>query len=538
MSMVLTRSPLEPIGMNGAGMQKRRSARLSHDGAEDNEPPAKKSKANGAQTTTTVSTKDQDGDANALSKRRSRKAYDEKVDGFAFSKGGRKGKEGKQPAVRNSADEQTMPAALPPSGETAVNPPAPVAAPLPPRTEDSAPKAPPRKTRRRLPTTPDREPVRRSKRISTDGNPSLEAQASPFRPSHAKSHAKRDRSPSPDKARPVTVERKRKRVANGAEEEEKIMRIALPFADTPVIRRNREMRKSSADGLGGTRRSSSGMRGRRASSLIEEGKGNALPHAEVPTAEFYKHISADLTEPRRMRCLLSWCGQRALPDKPEAPKNASAASSLEFQALQAALVVQAELAQDLITKGTLSDWFSRDDEVVPAIPLRKKANPRNLANAAKVQELEGELERLKQDRADWEALVQSAVPPSPPIDGGAEDEQPLSPLHPELLDSPQRAILEELQAPSSRHQAPVEPAAIKDRLQHISANLEFTVDQFAHGVHALSVARETADRLSERTLADTADVLEHQEKARGNGVDAMDALRALGRVLNGSGRRK
>lgn len=61
----------------------------------------------------------------------------------------------------------------------------------------------------------------------------------------------------------------------------------------------------------------------------------ALPHPEVPTAEFYKHISAQLTEPTRMRCLLGWCGSRALPPKPDAPKESSKEANAEFQALQA-----------------------------------------------------------------------------------------------------------------------------------------------------------------------------------------------------------
>jgi len=47
-------------------------------------------------------------------------------------------------------------------------------------------------------------------------------------------------------------------------------KIALPFADTPIIKRNKELRKT----LNGSRRSSSGMRGRRASSLIESGASN------------------------------------------------------------------------------------------------------------------------------------------------------------------------------------------------------------------------------------------------------------------------
>lgn len=260
------------------------------------------------------------------------------------------------------------------------------------------------------------------------------------------------------------------------------MTISLAFADTPIIRRNREMRKASKDGH---RRSSAGMRGKRASSVIDEGRGHgrstifrpqvtsnvtplpaeasddsfppttsqstvhvksgpstfkpgasptsdladrrayeftrevlandlisntALPHSEVPVPEFFKHISADLTEPRRMRCLLGWCGTRCLPPKPDAPTSSTPAASLEFQALQAGMytldkasrpiadnptarVIQEELSLELVSNGTLSDWFSRDEASAPQIPTRKKANPRNIANGAKAEELERELGR-------------------------------------------------------------------------------------------------------------------------------------------------
>lgn len=43
----------------------------------------------------------------------------------------------------------------------------------------------------------------------------------------------------------------------------------------------------------------------------------ALPHREVRTADFYKHIADEgLPEPRRMRQLLIWCATRALGEKP------------------------------------------------------------------------------------------------------------------------------------------------------------------------------------------------------------------------------
>ncbi len=45
--------------------------------------------------------------------------------------------------------------------------------------------------------------------------------------------------------------------------------------------------------------------------------GAALPHDEVETTEFYKHIESEgLSEPRRMKQLLTWCGSRAMGEKP------------------------------------------------------------------------------------------------------------------------------------------------------------------------------------------------------------------------------
>lgn len=106
-------------------------------------------------------------------------------------------------------------------------------------------------------------------------------------------------------------------------------KITLPISDTPIINRNKEMRKK---GAGGRRSSLGGMRGRRASSLIEMGH-TALPHKEVQPEEFYKSIEAGLPEPRRMKQLLTWCGERALSKKPphgSADSNAIHGGMLSF----------------------------------------------------------------------------------------------------------------------------------------------------------------------------------------------------------------
>lgn len=102
-------------------------------------------------------------------------------------------------------------------------------------------------------------------------------------------------------------------------------KIALPFSDTPINNRNKEFRKKGGSGKGEGRRSSMSMRGRRASSLIESGH-SALPHREVDAAEFFKHIEAEgLSEPRRMKQLLTWCGERALSEKPRHGTSGAAA---------------------------------------------------------------------------------------------------------------------------------------------------------------------------------------------------------------------
>ncbi|KMU88288.1 hypothetical protein CIHG_06085 [Coccidioides immitis H538.4] len=60
-------------------------------------------------------------------------------------------------------------------------------------------------------------------------------------------------------------------------------KIALPFADTPVIQRNKEMRQERGRGK---RRSSFGMRGRRASSLIDSGASNG----KKPASSVYDRV--------------------------------------------------------------------------------------------------------------------------------------------------------------------------------------------------------------------------------------------------------
>ena len=121
------------------------------------------------------------------------------------------------------------------------------------------------------PTTKPEVVVRRSKRLSDehrrrDGSPqrkarrkeSEEGNIAPNRPVAEELHGRQD---------PSVVEH-----VQLAEEEHSATKISLPFADTPVIRRNKAFREGRSGK--GERRSSLGLRGRRASSLIDTGTSN------------------------------------------------------------------------------------------------------------------------------------------------------------------------------------------------------------------------------------------------------------------------
>jgi kinetochore protein Mis13/DSN1 len=85
-----------------------------------------------------------------------------------------------------------------------------------------------------------------------------------------------------------------------------------------------------------------------------------------------------------MKQLLTWCGSRALPEKPSGTvKNANA--------IMAARAIQQELIDDLASKPELSDWFSREETAPPTVV--KKPNPQNVKNQATLEEFEQEVKR-------------------------------------------------------------------------------------------------------------------------------------------------
>ncbi|KAI1327273.1 hypothetical protein F5Y16DRAFT_372523 [Xylariaceae sp. FL0255] len=401
----------------------------------------------------------------------------------------------------------------------------------PPLEHAPAP-SPKRTSRRRLSQisddADDPPPPTRPTRQKTRPTEKNAGKAPPKRAANGTSRRKKSavqEEPEPESvSTPMDVDR----ISSRVDEVMDTKKIALPFSDTPVINRNKEMRKKT-----GNRRSSLGMRGRRASSLIESGH-TAIPHREVDAADFYKHIEAEgLTEPRRMKQLLTWCAERSLSEKPPI-------GSSNSNAILGARAIQDQLLKDFAARSEFSDWFAREDDgpdVPKPPPAVVKPNPRNIEFDEKIVELEERIKRLKAEKKQWEALKKQTPPEMPQLFDD-NDTEPPNPLNQQVLPDASLLDSEEAKMLSSLQQKPVSAVAsdIQSRLQNIQSSLEFKIDRFADNVHKVEQRMNAAGRMADRVLSETAARLrerEEREKAGAGTKDMpmMEVLRSLGRIL-------
>jgi kinetochore protein Mis13/DSN1 len=164
--------------------------------------------------------------------------YEEERDGFIFSKAGA--------SRRRGANQSSDPPEAAPAKETRRKK---TPAPVPP-AEEPAPRR------------------RRSARLSGD-----KTQPEPAQPVASKTKKPRRDVPAKEATREGSPQWLPEQLAVGRKQNATKV-ISLPFADTPVIKRNKEMRAAQVRHSSGSRRSSSSLRGRRASSLIESGQSN------------------------------------------------------------------------------------------------------------------------------------------------------------------------------------------------------------------------------------------------------------------------
>ncbi|KAH7186563.1 Mis12-Mtw1 protein family-domain-containing protein [Fusarium oxysporum] len=297
--------------------------------------------------------------------------------------------------------------------------------------------------------------------------------------------------------------------------------IALPMSDTPIINRNKEMRKK---GCNSNRRSSLGNRGRRASSLIESGQ-TAIPHRAVNPADYYKHIEAEgLTEPRRMKQLLTWCGERALAGKPPH-------STPNSNAILGARAIQDQLLKDFAAGSEFSDWFSRED-ARPHVPVVLRPNPRNMELDEKLAQLEINIKRLQDEKKAWQA-IRKPPPEQPPLFSEGETGPIVLPDF-DLLDPYEGKIRGFLADETASFDAV--RSQTESKLRTIQSSLEFQVDQLVDNVHKLEQRVLVAGKEADKVLSVSALRLRQREKrekasAGTRDMPVIQVLRSLGNIL-------
>ncbi|KFA52025.1 hypothetical protein S40293_02966 [Stachybotrys chartarum IBT 40293] len=352
--------------------------------------------------------------------------------------------------------------------------------------------------------------TRRSARLSGDAG----AEAPHTNGAPPKQSRRRDKSPRPAEEEPPSPPQERSVES---------AKIALPMSDTPIINRNKEMRKKGNT----NRRSSLGSRGRRASSLIESGQ-SAIPHREVDTTHFFKHIEAEgLPEPRRMKQLLTWCGERALSEKPPL-------GTPNANAILGARAIQDQLLKDFASRSDFSDWFSRDDDTIPKAPVIQKPNPRNIELDEKMAILEQRIQRLQDEKKAWLA-IRKQPPEQQPVPLFAENESSEIKLPEFDLLDPDETRIRGFLADKSTNFASLR-SRTETRLRKLQASLEFQVDQLADNIHKIeqrvSVAGMEADRVLGRSALRLREREEREKRAAGTkDMPIMEVLRSLGNIL-------
>lgn len=433
MTTLVARQPLQTLSMSSSQRGPRRlSARLQEKG--DGHPDANGSgqAAARSQKSSSSNKKRKIGEFGSLlplprwvtrEADRDRKEYDEEDQGFVFTRA-----KSRRPRPSSGKPVSTVEARLieKENGQAPE-----VVVEEEDGGEAESKEQPARKRRQKMSfSTPNLKadrPVRRSKRLSDEVE---RRENSPQKTTRRNDESRvKGSEPGEEPKRPPDRHNTPRPRQADESEDHSATRITLPFADTPVIRRNKAMR----EGKGGKseRRSSLGSRGRRASSLIETGNSHgerlrpcggefsisdqgtpALPHNEVEIADFYKHIESEgLIEPRRMRQLLTWCATRAMAERadqsPHAhPEHEDQSARLAGQlspnlclskvtvlTVVTARVVQEELLEDFASRSEMCDWFDR--EIVPRhdAPLPERPNPKNVQNEMKIEELEGRIKR-------------------------------------------------------------------------------------------------------------------------------------------------
>ncbi|KAK6507299.1 hypothetical protein TWF481_005743 [Arthrobotrys musiformis] len=272
--------------------------------------------------------------------------------------------------------------------------------------------------------------------------------------------------------------------------------LTVPLAaieDTPLVRkRNKEMREAK-----GHRRSSLGLRGRRASSLSNG--FIAAPHPDVQPADFYKHLDPEMIETQRMQQLLAWCSKCALSEKRARGRDA------QSNARAAARVIEEDILADLTERKLNVNWWDAAEGTESAADVPKKPNPKNEDHKRKIEALERQLEELNCEKKAWSEICEKAPEkiPRPQKEGGMRPED----LNVAFLRPEEAAVIPKFKGSDKAI------GQIQDVMSKGRGSMEFKVDQFSHGMHKAQQYSLYAKGVTEKVLGKASSVLDVRQEA-------------------------
>ncbi|GEQ72876.1 hypothetical protein JCM33374_g6564 [Metschnikowia sp. JCM 33374] len=160
------------------------------------------------------------------------------------------------------------------------------------------------------------------------------------------------------------------------------------------------------------RRSSYSNRGKRVSSI---GNGFiAKPHQEVSEKDYYKLLDPSMSEPNRMRQLLSWCFRKTI----DTEKSKAAKATGDTQTADGiSKAIELELLDDLINGSISTSWYSLNDDtanntmdggLVPGKTI-VLPNPLNESNKESIEVFKNKLQTLRVEKEKLHNAYESNV---------------------------------------------------------------------------------------------------------------------------------
>lgn len=163
------------------------------------------------------------------------------------------------------------------------------------------------------------------------------------------------------------------------------------------------------------RRTSYYQRGKR---ILSIGNGfEGLPHDDVPTSEYYKLLSPQLPEPRRMRQLLIWCFRKKLNQEEQRKHQRKKEKSTEATTVfSIAKVIKEEVLRDLTEGQIETTWYnvnhdkskSSNNGVYKSLP-----NPQNKAIEENLDLCRSKIAKLQEESKEWEAVYEKYTKDKP-----------------------------------------------------------------------------------------------------------------------------